>query len=338
MDLQSICTITSGSSRQFTTFEPDTGNKTVLIPPGKRITIAQCRDTGIVTRLWMTMPGWFWRHWDTDAPVDPTVLRLTIMRIYFDGCEYPSVEAPIGDFFGVGHCEYRHFTSRYLGMSSGGFYSYFPMPFEHGFRLELENLHATETAEVFFNLNWTQLDKLPEDIGRFHCAFCHGEHLGGDPLEIADINGKGHFAGCAVSIQGKDLNELSFLEAPEYIYLDHETEPTIVGTGLEDYFNGGWYFRNGEFCAQTHGVPLKDPLRSMVSMYRFHDEDRILFRSGFRMDFINPWKKERLKPYCYSSTAYYYLDKAQKACYSIGETSELTRLYRVRDVDFQAIP
>lgn len=71
MDLQSICTITSGSSRQFTTFKPDTGNKTVLIPPGKRITIAQCRDTGIVTRLWMTMPGWFWRHWDTDAPVDP---------------------------------------------------------------------------------------------------------------------------------------------------------------------------------------------------------------------------------------------------------------------------
>ena len=67
---------------------------------------------------------------------------------------------------------------------------------------------------------------------------------------------------------------------PSFIYIDTEDKsvPTIVGSGLEDYFNGGWYFREGEFCGELHGVPIKDPLRSMVSMYRYHEQDAILFQ------------------------------------------------------------
>lgn len=50
---------------------------------------------------------------------------MLILRIYWDGEDYPSVECPIGDFFGIGHCEYKHYMSKYIGMSSGGFYCYF---------------------------------------------------------------------------------------------------------------------------------------------------------------------------------------------------------------------
>lgn len=338
MEDRPIFQLSQGRTEQLTTFDPATGDKTVFVAPGERKTIFYLEGRGMIARFWMTLPGWFWRYWDPDAAVDPTVLRLTILRLYFDGCPEPSVEGPVGDFFGVGHCEFQHYTSRYLGMSSGGFYCYFPMPFDRGFRLEVENLHQQETAELFFNITWQRLERLPEQSGRFHCAFRAGENAGGDPLETANIQGQGHLAGCALSIQGSVPNNLAFLEAPEYIWVDGEEPPALVGTGLEDYFNGGWYFRDGPFCAESHGVPLKDPLRSMISMYRFHDGDRVNFQRSLRMCFLNPWKKERLKPFRYSSTVYYYLSEASPACFRIPPAKDLLCLYRVRDRDFQAIP
>lgn len=323
---------------QFTTFDPGTGSKTRFIRPRERSVIFDASGAGTITRLWTTLPGWFWRHWDQTAPVDPLVLRTTIIRLYFDGAQEPSVLAPVGDFFGVGHLEYRQYLSDYLGMSSGGFYCYFPMPFERGFRLEVENLHPQETVEIFFNLSCRLAQRLPEDAGRFHCAFHCAENPGAEPLQIADVAGKGHLAGCALSIQGRDPNYLSFLEAPEFIWIDGEASPAIVGTGMEDFFNGGWYFRNGEFHGPRHGVPLKDLLRSMVSMYRFMDEDRVPFRERLRMAFVNPWDEDRLKPFIFSSTAYYYLREARPACYPLPEYRDLTRVWRVRDSDFQSIP
>ncbi len=340
MSQQDIYRIVPGKSGQFTTFQPETGGKTVFVGPGESKIIFDSKGTGIINRFWCTLPGWFWRHWDEQAPVDPTVLRLTILKIYFDGADEPSILTPLGDFFGIGHCEYRHFLSKYIGMSSGGFYCYLPMPFQNGFRLEVENLHTDIEAELFFNISCQLMEQLPQDAGRLCCAFRCGENSGGEPLEIMDARGNGHFAGCALSIQGRQPNYLSFLEAPEYIWIDDDKDecPSIMGTGLEDYFNGGWYFRNGEFAGEYHGAPLKDPLRSMVSMYRFHDGDRVHFSKRMRMAFVNPWKKERLKPFIYSSTVYYYLDRAEKACFDLPDRQQLTRLRYIRDMDFQSYP
>ena len=334
----SIHELTGGRAVQYTTFEPQTRQKTKAVAPGERRTLIETSDTGIITRFWLTMPGWFWRHWDEKREVDPAVLRLTILRIYFDGSDEPSVEAPIGDFFGIGHMEYRHYMSDYLGMSSGGFYSYFPMPYQGGFRLEIENLHATETIDFFINMNARLVDTLPADAGRFHAAFHCGVNPALEPTEIANIEGCGQLVGVALSMQGEPLNTLSFLEAPEFIWIDGEEEPSIVGTGLEDFFNGGWYFRNGEFHGPLHGAPLKDALRSMVSMYRFLDADRIPFEKSLRMAFIYPWNDERLRPFIHSSTAYYYLSAVRRACYTLPGRAQLTNLYRVRDVDFQSMP
>lgn len=336
--MEKMYTLVSGDCGQWTTFDLNKGTKTIFVKPGENKTIFNHSGCGIVTRLWMTMPGWFHRYWDEKATTDPTVLRLSIIKIYYDGETEPSVLAPVGDFFGVGHCEYRHYTARLLGMSRGGFYSFFPMPFHKSFRLEIENMHSQETIELFFNVQYKTLQSLPGNAGLFHCAFNSAACGPADPLLVADIRGEGHFAGCAVSIQGAAPNVMSYLEAPEHIWIDDENEPSIIGTGMEDYFGGGWYFRGGEFYCDTHGVPLKDPLRSMITMYRLLDEDRISFLKSFRMSFVNPWKAERLSPYIYSSTAYYYLKKPVKACFSLPAPADMTRLYHIRDMDFQSIP
>ncbi len=337
--LKPMWELRDSTTRQFSTFNPANGEKFRRVPPGESAGLALIEGPGCITRMWITFPGWFWQYWDPDHPVDPTLLRTTILRIYWDGSDSPSIESPVGDLFGVGHCEYRHYTSRFLGMSSGGFYTYLPMPFEQ-MRMEVQNLHDSIDLLMFANITYELFDRLPTDAGRLHCQFMQRRNPGAEPVEILNAKGRGHFVGCCLSIQGRDPNYLAFLEAPEHIYIDSESdhEPTIVGTGLEDYFNGGWYFRDQEFCAPLHGVPLKDPLRSMVSMYRFHEQDALAFRKSIDFRFINPWAADRLKPFIYSSTAYWYQERPAAPAVPLPDANSLRDLYRIRDVDHQSIP
>jgi hypothetical protein len=328
-----------GVSRQFTTFDPQTKVKAMAIQPGEKKTLVNYGKHGIITRLWITFNGWFWAHWEPDKPVDQTILKKLILRIFWDGNDYPSVEAPMGDFFGIGQCEYKQYLSKYMGMSSGGFYCYFPMPFE-SVRIEVENLHDKVVPSVFLNANYQALESLPPDTGRFHCLYHAGNNPGSQPVDILKTSGKGHFVGCCLSLQGADENYLSYLEAPEYVYIDTDesSSPSLVGTGMEDYFNGGWYFREGEFAGPLHGVPIKDALRSMVTMYRFHDEDAICFNKSMMMRFINPRPAKFLLPFKFSSTAYWYQDKATRLAFPLPPKEQLANWYRIRDNDHQSIP
>ncbi|MBF6596918.1 MAG: DUF2961 domain-containing protein [Fermentimonas sp.] len=337
-----LFSIRNTKSGQLTTFNSDSKQKAFPIQPGERKIIAQYNKPGIITRLWMTMSGWFWENWDVreEKWPDTSILKKLILRIYWDDNDFPSVEAPIGDFFGIGHCEFKHYVSKYLGMSSGGFYCYLPMPFNK-VKIEVENLHDKSIPHLFLNANYTSYDVLPDNAGRLHCMYNAGTNAGSEPQYIIKTKGKGHFVGCCLSMQSWLPNYLGYLEAPEYIYIDDNFEqkvPSIVGTGLEDYFNGGWYFRDGEFNAPLHGVPLKDALRSMISMYRFHENDVICFDKSFVMMFQSPRPPEHTREYKFSSTAYWYQQKASELLFKLPHKDKLVDWYRIRDTDHQSIP
>ena len=337
-----IYAMREGSSHQFTTFDDKTKQKEYNLKPGETKILVDHQMTGIITRMWFTLSGWFWENWDggdeTRWP-DPTILKKVILRIYWDGNEFPSVEAPIGDFFGMGQCEYRPYLSQYIGMSSGGFYCYFPMPFQK-VRIEIQNLHDRLVPAIFLNANYQSLDAPPPGSGRFHCLYNAGTNPGSEPIVILKAKGRGHFVGCSLSIQGRLPNYLGFLEAPEYFYIDAEegAPPTFTGTGLEDYFNGGWYFREGEFAGSYHGVPLKDPLKSMISMYRFHDNDAVCFRKSIQMNFLTPRPASRTSEFKFSSTAYWYAQQASPLEFKLPAREKLVDWYRIRQMDHQSIP
>lgn len=337
-----LFSIRNMKSGQLTTFDNETKQKAFPIQPGEKKILVHHDSPGIITRIWMTTSGWFWENWDVrkEKWPDTTILKKLILRIYWDDNEFPSVEAPFGDFFGVGHCEYKHFVSKYLGMSSGGFYCYLPMPFNK-VKIEVENLHDESIPHVFLNANYTSYEVLPENAGRLHCMYNAGTNAGSEPQYIMKTKGKGHYVGCCVSMQSWLPNYLGYLEAPEYIFIDdnfEEKTPVIVGTGLEDYFNGGWYFRDGEFNAPLHGVPLKDPLRSMISMYRFHENDPIFFDKSLVMMFQSPRPPEHTREFKFSSTAYWYQQEPSELLFKLPSKNKLVDLYRIRDTDHQSIP
>jgi len=327
----------TGKSGQFTTYDINKKTKVVLIQPNTKAIIVDHEGCGIINRLWVTFPGWFWQHWNTKFPVDQTILKRLIIRIYWDNEKFPSVECPAGDFFGMGHCIYKHYTSKYLAMSSGGFTSYFPMPFKKRVRIEIENLHDSLPVDVFLNANYTEYDAI-NDARYFHCQYMQGTSNGYDKIMLLSTEGSGHYSGCALSMQGKEKSKMFYLEAPEFFYIDGEEKPSIYGTGLEDYFNGGWYFREGEFCAELYGVPFKDTLNSMISMYRFHEQDSINFTKSIKLEFENPITWLELGEFKYSSTAYFYMDTPTKLYKELPAVHSLLDIYRTKDLDHISIP
>lgn len=333
-----IALLKDEQTRQLTTFDLDKRTKTVTVNRGQKVTLAETSGTGCITQLWMTFPRWFWAHWEGDQPVSPSILKTLIVRIYWDGESTPAVEAPVGDFFGNGLCEASNFTSRYLGMSSGGFFCKFPMPFRKGFRIEAENLDKTVDTVIFCNVLY-QLKELPPQAAYFHAQFHTGHNPGPKPIPVLNVSGRGHYVGCVLSAQGEPRNYLSFLEAPEYVFIDEDWEkPRITGTGLEDYFLGGWYFREGTFAGELHGLPSKDALNSSVAMYRTHEADAIRFNQRIRFEFVNPWEPERLRPFAYSCVSFYYLDHPSSEHPPLPSADELLCWYRIKNTDHQAIP
>lgn len=320
-------------TRQLTTFEKQTQRKAIHIPAGEVVSLGEVTGHGYVTQLWLTLSGWFWREWAPDLPSGPSILKTLILRIYWDSADEPAVEAPVGDLFGMGLGEVVSFASQYFGVSSGGFFLRFPMPFRHGFRVEAENLDPTIEPAMFLNALY-QLTEVPDDCGYFHAQFRTGEREGSAAVEVAEADGHGHYLGCTMSVQARQRQWLGYLESPEYIFLDgDEPEPTIVGTGMEDYFMGGWYFRDGPIVGPLHGIPIRDPFNSTVSMYRIHDNDAIHFNNSLRLEFVHPWAAEKVKPYRYSSVAYLYRDTPSGAGPKIPAREELLGWYRTHDHD-----
>ncbi|SDT22208.1 glycoside hydrolase family 172 protein [Microlunatus soli] len=324
------------STHQLTTFDRRTGVKVMMVEPGESRIVGEATGPGYLARLWLTFPGWFWAHWEPDRLVDQQILKNLIIRIHVDGSPEPQIAAPVADLFGIGLGRVQNFSSLWIGMSSGGFYLALPMPFHESLRIEVDNRDPEQRVDLFLNALY-QRAALGSDVPTLHAAFSTGRHRGDEPLELADIHGTGRYVGCTLSCQAEPRNYLGFLEAPEHIWIDGADDAQIVGTGMEDYFLGGWYFREGPFTGPEHGLPVKNALDSAVAMYRFHNRDAIWFQSRLRMAFVNPWSQDRVRPYAHSSVAFYYLDRPTPVP-TVANIASLDCWYRTSSTDHQSWP
>ena len=134
-DMFELAKMKSGvKNRRISSTDPTGGNRDFLGPiaPGEKRTIAEIKGAGVINHIWITI-----------APPPGELSRNDIIiRMYWDGNDYPSVESPIGPFFGQGWDEQYNYAS--LPLSAGpvngtGLSSYFAMPFEKGARIEIEN-------------------------------------------------------------------------------------------------------------------------------------------------------------------------------------------------------
>jgi len=121
---------------------------------------------------------------------------------------------------------------------------------------------------------------------------------------ILEAKGRGHYCGVVLSMQAYDKGSRFMLEGDEMIWVDGEEEPSIKGTGTEDYFQGGWYWENGPFSAPFHGLTVGDKMHSKYCAYRLHIPDPIPFTEKIRVT-IEHGNCNMLQD-DYSSLAYWY--------------------------------
>jgi hypothetical protein len=299
-DLMSVTQIREGvRTRRAGSYDRTGGNTDTLtkIADGERRTLLEVPGAGIINRIWFTI-----------APrADKLSRNDIILRMYWDGNPEPSVVSPIGPFFGQGWNEAYNFVSAPLAAApadGASLVSYFAMPFARGARIEIENQTGHMIEAFYFNIDYTAMDRLPANTGRFHAWFNRevteapptGENewnalskenpapntTGAGNYLIADIKGHGQFVGVNYYVQSP--TPMWYGEGDEMIFIDGETTPSIVGTGTEDYFNTAWCPRE-VYLHPYFGLAHVTKELAWIGRhhcYRFHLADPIYFERSLR--------------------------------------------------------
>ena len=255
------------------------------------------------------------------------ILRDWMLCIQYDESGVDSVKVPLGDFFGSPWFRLRA-QSLFFGMEDDTFFSAFPMPFKQKAVIRIETGRIPPVPVTF--RAW--LDERPavatDDIGYFHAGWWRtNPNEIGRPHPVLRAKGRGKFIGCLLSVCALD-GSYWVLESDETIRKDDEKTGRWQGTGLEDYFNGGWYYQN-VMCGPTHGLPVKEPFRTV--QYRIHTMDPSQFETSLDMTFERGPEGRNIATF--ESVSWYYMDQPQAA-----NTIGLRPDHRLRPHDPQLEP
>ncbi|MSP14957.1 MAG: DUF2961 domain-containing protein [Chloroflexi bacterium] len=298
-----------------------------VIGPGETAVLGEMSGPGCIRHIWMT----------TDE--ENFSLRGLVLRIYWDGETTPSVQCPLGDFFGIGHAKAIYFISLPLQTFMLGLNCWFAMPYATGARITVTN-EAEWESRLFFYIDYQEWNTFPPDLGRFHACWrrelvrkeddklikgsngleqytWRGKSLGriqplnttgADNYVILEAEGQGHYVGCTLHVDSNQQGT-HWLEGDDMIFVDGEPwPPKLHGTGMEDYFCGAFGY-NGNYM--TYNAPYSgyhfkgnEDCTGKHSQYRFHIEDPVYFEESIRVTIEHGHANDSQGDWC--STAYWY--------------------------------
>ncbi|MHA1688126.1 MAG: glycoside hydrolase family 172 protein [Promethearchaeota archaeon] len=289
----------------------------IHVPQKEKHVVCNIEGAGCIKHIWMTM-----------ASPDPYYLRKVLIRMWWDGEENPSVECPIGDFFGVGHSKCVNFWSLPLAMGpqdGKGFNCWFPMPYSQNARIEIEN-YTDIHFMLYYYIDYEEHEKVEENLGRFHACWnrenpCKGSDYQTarkvekfrkknltheDDYVVLEAKGKGLYVGCHLDIHNLLVTDKHNWpgEGNDYVVID-DGEIVINGTGTEDYFSGA-YCPAQYYCSPYFGVILPGGKNwsGKITYYRYHVEDPIYFNKNITVKIEHGHANQRSDDW--SSTAYWY--------------------------------
>lgn len=284
-------------------------NPFITINSGETMTIAEIEGSGAIQHIWMTPTG----NW-----------RFSILRFYWDDETEPSIEVPVGDFFGMGWNEYSPLNSLPVTVNPGSaFNCYWKMPFRKKCKVTMENINPKEPMNLYYQIDYVLTD-VPEDEAYLHAQFRRSNPNVGSLHTLLDgVKGKGQYVGTFMTYGTS--NNGWWGEGEVKFFMDGDTDfATIVGTGTEDYFCGSYNFENKKLkryetfstpYAGLHQVIRPDGLyqsQTRFGLYRWHVTDPIRFDTDLKVTIQDlGWKNDGTGGYLpqnsdTSSVSYWY--------------------------------
>jgi hypothetical protein len=324
-ELFALARLRAYKSRRSSSWDRSGGNGDAIpVDPGHTSTLLDLTGAGVVTHLWFTINS-----------KDQMHLKNLVLRAWWDSESSPSVEVPIGDFFGLGLGEYYTYQSALLAVAPvKALNAYFQMPFSTSARIAVTNEGTVRTDNLYFAIDYVTLDSLPPDLGRFHAQYrqaapCKGwtdnwrnnwdppvgdrKNLdGAENYVFLEAAGKGHFVGVTHAVEQNQ--EGWFGEGDDMIFIDGDPLPTINGTGTEDYYNGAWDFNGQPFGFMHNGAPYivdAERIGGRYCLYRWHTESPLAFEKSIRVTMEHGHANHRSDNFY--STAFWYQSEPHAA-------------------------
>lgn len=267
------------------------------IQPGATQEVFSDTGMGVISHIWFTIAAPSLHH-----------LKEIVLRAWWDGASQPSVETPIGDFFGLNLSEYVIYQSEYLACSPGkSLNCYFVMPYRTAARISVTNEGKQPVGAFYSNIDYMRVPELPKDTLYFHAQYRQSAPNpstetkwtnNGDANSLinadgknnyvyAETRGRGHLMGVTLGVLQNQ--EFWMGEGDDMIFIDDESKPLIIGTGSEDYFLGSWNFggRDGAipFAHRQYGaqyISLAERTGGRYLCYRFHGDNPVTFTKYLR--------------------------------------------------------
>ena len=274
--LAGLARVLPGKTMRSSSCAPDWVNTNIdarIIEAGETLEIANLEGPGMINHIWSTMVIGELFH-----------PRLLVIRMYWDGSEHPSVEVPLGDFFGVGFGLERDLYSMPINIGSHGRARncYWKMPFYKSARITITNEGSTSVAPFFWYVDWQQYKSLPKDTAYFHAMYRQEFPTKPGNYVIADIQGEGQYVGTLLNIDQKQ--GAWWGEGDDFFFIDGEKEPSLRGTGSEDYLCDAWGVRLAAYPEFGTTIYENNAPNSRTSSYRWHISDPISFDKSLRFE------------------------------------------------------
>ena len=296
--LRGLAQLKEFSAGRAGSYDKTGGNADRLqLKPGESVTLAEIQGPGEINHMWFTIASGEAYH-----------LKKLVLRLFWDGETTPSVEAPIGDFFGLGLGEYVDWQSLPMNVAPlRSLNSYWSMPFARSARITLTHEGSQNVSAFYYNFDYRLYRELPANLAYFHAQYRQAApnvpttndwQTNGDANRLLNPDGKQNYVYCEARGRGHLMGvTLGILQNQEFwagegddmIFIDDETTPAIIGTGSEDYFLGAWDFggRDGAlpFAHLYNGAPFMTAAErtgGRYCLYRWHGDNPVTFTRYLR--------------------------------------------------------
>jgi len=300
------------------------------IPPGGTKEVFNATGPGVITHIWFTIAAESTQH-----------LKELVLRMYWDGQAKPSVETPIGDFFGLNLGQYNLYQSAFLNCSSvKALNCYFAMPFRKSARITVTNEGQKRVGDFYSNIDYQQVSSLADDALYFHAQYRQATPNtpvgNGDEAKELNLDGKTNYVFCETRGRGHLMgvtlgvlqnSDLWMGEGDEMIFVDEESKPAITGTGSEDYINGAWDFGGRQGATPfaylyngAHFISAAELGGGRYCMYRWHADNPVTFRKYLKHTIEHGHANDRADNFY--SVAYWYQSEPYTAFPALPPVAE----------------